>query len=61
MAAPRNSPFRDKFGRYVGPMKTKTSFPPSPYGAAGEHCLGCGMHWLDPHALGCAYRGPWDR
>ncbi|AEJ95257.1 hypothetical protein PBI_NEWMAN_71 [Mycobacterium phage Newman] len=61
MAAPHNSPFRDRFGRYCGPLKIKTAavLDPAPYDDL-DRCVGCHRHAVDGHEHGCPYRGAWD-
>lgn len=52
--------FHDDHGRYAGPIKkTNTAYPPSPYGD-GQHCQGCGQHFVDRHLDGCPYASRWD-
>lgn len=53
-----SSPFTDSSGRYMGPMKTKTSYPPSPYGE-GDTCPECGQHFTQGHAPGCSKASKW--
>lgn len=56
--AASSNPFTDSSGRYQGPMKTKTSFPPSPYGE-GDTCPECGQHYTQGHAPGCSKASKW--
>lgn len=56
--AASSNPFNDSSGRYQGPMKTKTSFPPSPYGD-GDTCPECGQHFIQGHAPGCSKASKW--
>ena len=53
-----SNPFTDSSGRYQGPMKTKTSYPPSPYGA-DDTCTECGAHFTQSHAPGCSKASKW--
>lgn len=43
----------------MGPMKTKTSFPPPEF-TAGDHCPECGNHFAQGHDAGCSQiQGKW--
>lgn len=44
--------WRDEKGRYAGPLKIKTAYPPTPYGD-DDCCNGCGAHYLVAHASDC--------